>query len=57
MIKEIDTSSMTTEQAYEAIEEIKLQAEVDSPYIVFLSNIITVNFRYHTLTHSSREIQ
>lgn len=34
VIKEIDTSNMTTEQAFDAIEEISVQATIDSPYVV-----------------------
>lgn len=36
MIKEIDTTSMTTEQSFEALEEISVQATIDSPYVVSL---------------------
>jgi hypothetical protein len=36
VIKEIDTSNMTTEQAFEALEEISVQATIDSPYVVSL---------------------
>jgi hypothetical protein len=34
VIKEIDTTSMTTEQSFEALDEISVQATIDSPYVV-----------------------
>ena len=34
VIKEIDTTTMTTEQSFEALEEISVQATIDSPYVV-----------------------
>ena len=37
VIKEVDTSNMTTEQAFEAFEEISMQAQIDSPYVVRIS--------------------
>lgn len=39
VIKEIDTAAMTTEQAFEALEEISVQATIDSPYVVSLNKV------------------
>lgn len=42
VIKEIDTSNMTTEQAFEALEEISVQATIDSPFVVSIQPILNL---------------
>ncbi|CAI2369880.1 unnamed protein product [Moneuplotes crassus] len=34
VIKEVDTTAMTTQQSFDAFEEISVQATIDSPYVV-----------------------